>query len=159
MIETITAKEYLNLSHGRRKRNKYGAKETTYRGIKYDSQMEASYAAELDKQLKAGKIQKIERQPHYVVLDAGETEYGVKFGKVIYTPDFLVTYQDGRQEAIEVKGKETRDYLIRKKLFYTAFPFIPLKVVTYTKRTKWIELDELKKIRSRRRKLKKAVGK
>ncbi|WP_051575119.1 DUF1064 domain-containing protein [Sporolactobacillus terrae] len=156
-MDTMTLEQYKNLRSGRRKRNKYNAKQTTYNGVRYDSRMEAQFAAHLDKQLKAGEIDKIVRQPHYVVLDAGETEYGVKYNKVIYTPDFLVTYQDGHQEAIEVKGKETRDYLVRKKLFYSAFPWIPLKVVTYTKRTGWIELDELKKLRAERRKAKKAV--
>jgi hypothetical protein len=155
-METMTLEQYKNFRSGRRKRNKYGARKTMYKNVRYDSKMEAAYAAELDKQLKSGTIDKVERQPHYDILSSGETEWVMKYKKVVYTPDFLVTYQDGRQEAIEVKGKETRDYLVRKKLFYASYPQIPLRVVTYTKRTGWIELEALKKLRRERRK---AVGK
>lgn len=156
--ETITPREYLKRTTGRRKRNKYGAKKTPYKGIMYDSKMEAQFAEYLDKNLKDGTIVKLERQPHYVVLDAGETDNGTKYSKVIYTPDFLVTYPNGMQEVIEVKGKETRDYLIRKKLFYAEFPQITLKIVTYTKRTGWIELDKLKKLHREQRKHKKVMA-
>ncbi|MFT8362932.1 MAG: DUF1064 domain-containing protein [Sporolactobacillus sp.] len=153
MQETITPKEYLRRTSGRRKRNKYNAKKTPYKGVLYDSKLEAQFADYLEKHLKAGLITKVERQPHYVVLDAGVTDNGTKYSKVIYTPDFLVTYPNGAQEAIEIKGKETKDFLIRKKFFYFSYPWLPLKILTYTKRTGWIELDKLKKIRAERRKL------
>ena len=39
---------------------------------------------------------------------------------ITYTADFLVEYDDGRREVIEVKGVRTRDYLLRKKLFLYA---------------------------------------
>jgi predicted nuclease of restriction endonuclease-like RecB superfamily len=34
-----------------------------------------------------------------------------------YTPDFRLTYPDGRVAVVEVKGKATRDYILRRKLF------------------------------------------
>jgi hypothetical protein len=156
MPETMTLEQYKNLRSGRRKRNKFGARKTMYKGVRYDSKMEAAYAAELDKQLKYGNILSVERQPHFEILKSGLTEWGMSYNNVIYTPDFLVYYANGNRAAIEVKGKETRDYLVRKKLFYAAYPQIPLRVVTYTKKTKWIELDDLKKLNRKRRK---AVGK
>lgn len=154
-METITPREYLKRTTGRRKRNKYGAKKTVIDGIKFDSRMEANYYLELKLMLNKKQIVSFKRQPHFELAPAGKTSWGQQYTKVVYTPDFLVEYPDGHVEAVEVKGRETEAFGVRKRLFYYLYPNIMLKIITYSTSYGWIELSELKKKRSLRRKLKK----
>ena len=56
-------------------------------------------------------------QPSYTLLEGFRDNQGKPQKPITYTADFFVTYADGRNEVIEVKGMRTRDYLLRKKLF------------------------------------------
>ena len=64
-----------------------------------------------------GQIKHLECQPTYTLLEGFRDNQGKPQKPISYTPDFLVEYDDGRREVIEVKGVRTRDYLLRKKLF------------------------------------------
>ena len=103
------------------KRNKYNAKKTVYNGRMYDSKREAAYAYELDVLKKAGEIVEIEHQPRFELIP--------KPNRVCYVADFRVTYKDGRQEIIDVKGKETTAFKIKKKLFHHVYPDLTLRIV------------------------------
>lgn len=98
-------------------RNKYNARKTTVCGYTFDSKREAEVYLELLAQKQAGEIIRIGFQPSYTLLAGFKDNTGKNQKPITYTADFFVTYADGRNEVIEVKGVRTRDYLLRKKLF------------------------------------------
>ncbi|WP_313991543.1 DUF1064 domain-containing protein [uncultured Selenomonas sp.] len=101
----------------RKKPNKYHARKTMVYGRTFDSKREAEIYLELLAMKSAGKIVRIVLQPSYTLLKEFKDNTGKKQKPIIYTPDFLITYTDRHSEVIEVKGVQTRDYILRKKLF------------------------------------------
>ncbi len=104
----------------RRKANKYHARKTTVYRRTFDSKREAEWYMMLREKLRLGEIKHLECQPTYTLLDGFRDNTGKMQNPITYTADFLVEYDDGRREVIEVKGVRTRDYLLRKKLFLYA---------------------------------------
>jgi hypothetical protein len=100
------------------------AKKTPYRGVLYDSKAEARRAETLDMLERAGKIASWRRAPRFD-LTAGAEDVVVGW----YTPDFLVVHLDGTREAIEVKGRASRDLALRLNLFRALYPEIRLSVI------------------------------
>ena len=103
--------------HTRRKPNKYNARKTTVYRRTFDSKREAEWYMMLREKLRLGEIKHLECQPTYTLLEGFHDNQGKPQKPITYTPDFLVEYDDGRREVIEVKGVKTRDYVLRKKLF------------------------------------------
>lgn len=101
----------------RRKPNKYNARKTTVYGRTFDSKREAEYYLLLHEKKRLGEIKSIDLQPTYTLLEGFRDNTGKAQRPITYTADFLVEYDDGRREVIEVKGVRTRDYVLRKKLF------------------------------------------
>ena len=101
----------------RKKPNKYNARKTVMFGHEFDSKREAEVYLELLAQKQAGEIVRIGFQPSYTLLAGFKDNTGKNQKPITYTADFFVTYADGRNEVIEVKGMRTRDYQLRKKLF------------------------------------------
>jgi len=91
------------------RRAKYGNTKVLYNGVKYDSKREANYAAELDLRLYAKDIAAWGRQLR-VKLEAN----GQKI--CVYVIDFDVTELDGTHTLVEVKGFETAEWKLKKKL-------------------------------------------
>ena len=104
------------------RRNKYRAVRTQYNGRWFASKAEARYAAQLDMQRKAvdprERVTDVKYQPRFP-LPAGIT----------YVADFLVAYADGRTEVVDVKGFETKEFKLKKKLFEQTYPELKLMVV------------------------------
>lgn len=65
--------------------------------------------------MQAGDIKSFELQPEFI-LQEGFTHQGVKHRPIKYRADFKVFYPDGRVEIVDVKGKRTKEYQIKKKL-------------------------------------------
>ena len=101
----------------RKKANKYHARKTMVYGRTFDSKREAEVYLMLREKLRLGEIKHLECQPTYTLLEGFRDNQGKPQKPITYTPDFLVEYDDGRREVIEVKGVRTRDYVLRKKLF------------------------------------------
>lgn len=102
----------------RRKREikvKYGNRYTVHNGRTYDSGMEAEYAGFLDFQLKARTIKAWKPQKLLELRANGEliTKYFI---------DFMVIHNDDRVELIEVKGAETRDWMLKWRLTKALLP-------------------------------------
>lgn len=114
------------LKHLPKKRNKYGAESTTYDGNRYDSRKEAAYAATLDMLRKAKipseRVKSYERQVRIPLEVNGVT---VAHWRI----DFVVTYADGSVRYEEVKGYETPEYRIKRRLFEAIYPERELKVI------------------------------
>lgn len=97
----------------KRKTNKYGARKTTFMGIKFDSQWEAERWGELTAMEKAGYIVDLERQISYEIM--------VNDQKICkYVADFRYNKVDDHgnlEEVVEdAKGVETSEFKLKKKL-------------------------------------------
>jgi hypothetical protein len=103
---------------------KYKNKPTMYKGIRYASKKEADYAINLDWKLKAKEIKSWARQICFnlVVQDQHICKYYL---------DFMVEYNNGTIEYIEVKSEGTKTELwkIKWKLVQVLYPDV--KFVLY----------------------------
>jgi hypothetical protein len=102
-------------------RNKYGAKQIMIDGHMFPSHREAEYYLTYKSMLDDGEIVDLELQPRFTLIPAYTNHAGKKVRPCHYTADFLLTYPDGRQRVIEVKGFKTRDYMLRRKMFEYKF--------------------------------------
>ena len=105
-------------------RNKFNAQKTLHNGILYDSKKEAEYAAKFEMLKKAGgkdKVAKIERQ-----IPFSFDHNGVHICK--YILDFKLTMADDRVRYLDIKGFETREFSIKRKLL-KAFYGIELEII------------------------------
>ena len=102
--------------------HKYGAKRTLYNGIWYDSKKEAAQAADLDLRVRAKDIHGYERQVRFNMEVNGKKICA-------YVADFLVHHHNGEQEIVEVKGFETPEWKLKKKLIEALYPQYRLTVV------------------------------
>lgn len=106
------------------RRNKYGVDITrsgkearTVDGITFDSKAEARYYRELKLKEKAGKV--------LMLL----TQVPIRLpGGVKYVCDFLVFYPDGTCSFVDVKGRETDMFKLKKKQVEDLYP-IEIEVV------------------------------
>lgn len=112
MVEKMSVEEFRKIGSPVSK-NKYGNKKTEYKGIIYDSKKEAEYAIELDRRFFASKpsdrVVLVERQVRYPIQIRGAEICS-------YFADFKVSYADGHEEVVDVKGVRTDVYKIKKKL-------------------------------------------
>ncbi len=94
----------------------------------FDSKREAEYYGDLLKLKRAKEITRIELQPEYILQDSftkrGKTHLAIK-----YRADFRVTYQDGTEKVIDVKGFETPEFKIKRKMFEKRYPELELVIV------------------------------
>jgi len=104
-------------------RNKYGAKTSVYNDYRYDSQMEANYAVELDWRIKAGEIKEYTRQ-YKLSLDVN--------GRHIanYYVDFMVVLSNDIVEYHEVKGFPTPEWLLKWKLAKAIYGYEKFVLIT-----------------------------
>lgn len=112
-----------------RKRHKYGARKTTIDGITFDSQAEANFYSKLKLLKHAGEVIDYQLQPEYELIPAYKKN-GRKIRATHYRADFLVTYKSGKQEIIDVKGKPTAEYKLKKKLFEYRYPELEIVEVS-----------------------------
>lgn len=99
-------------------RHKFHAKPTTIDSIRFASKAEARYYQELKLLKLSGEVIGFLRQTpiHF--------ESGIK-----YVLDFLVFYADGRCEAVDVKGVETPEFKLKKKLLDDEYPWLDFRIV------------------------------
>lgn len=126
----------------RKKRNKYNARKVIFQGKEFASKAEFEYYLILKND---NLVKDIELQPEYTIIDSYKVECGrcLGLGHIVnnrtgnfnkctlckgagkrtkqgakYTADFKVTYVDGHEEIVDVKGGITsRDFTLRRKLF------------------------------------------
>ena len=59
-----------------------------------------------------------------------------------YIADFVITYPDGKQKVIDVKGFRTKDYTIKMKMLLYKYPYLDFdKKKLTTGITNYFELD------------------
>lgn len=123
-------------------------------GIRFDSMMEGEFYQHLLQQKKIGLIKDFITQPKYILQEKP---------KIIYIADFLVTYLDGSERVIDIKGAETAVFRTKLKLFQAKFPTMRIEILT-KKRGEFVPLDQVKKEKAARKRaanklIKKAEGK
>lgn len=95
-------------------------------GIVFASRAEANRYCELKMLMQTGIVKVFVRQPHFLLQEGYEKD-GEWLGKLEYVADFLVCYADGRAEIEDVKGRRTRTYIDKRKLFERKYP--QLKII------------------------------
>ncbi|NEZ46517.1 DUF1064 domain-containing protein [Clostridium niameyense] len=138
-------------------RSKYGAKKIVIDGITFDSKDEGKYYEYLKKLKAQGKILNFELQPKYE-LQPSFKKYGKTHRAITYAPDFLIYHLDDSEELIDVKGTETQQGNMRRKMFDYKYPDLKLTWVARSLKyspTGWIDYDQLKKIRKENKKCQK----
>lgn len=139
------------------KKNKYNNKKVTIDGIKFDSKVESQYYLHLKELKEKGLIKDFELQPTFTLQESFKKR-GLLFRAITYKADFHVWLLDGTDHVIDIKGMETADFKIKKKMFEKRYPQ-ELKLITYSKIDGgWIELDDLKEARKKRKAEKEAKG-
>lgn len=102
---------------------KIKSKPTIIDGVQFDSKTESEYYTYLKGK---GDVARIECHPSYILIPSFEIKSSItKSGKskksaMKFTPDFKVTYSDGRVEVVDVKGSKkaiNEGFPIRKKLW------------------------------------------
>nr|DAV67579.1 MAG TPA: Endonuclease [Caudoviricetes sp.] len=93
-------------------KNKYNNKVTHIGNLRFDSKKEYEYY------LKLLSLKK-----------AFTTEKGEKVKPIRYRADFVVTYANGTEEVVDVKGMKTRVYINKRKQLLKKYPNINFKEV------------------------------
>lgn len=116
----------------RQKKNKYGNKKCILDGIEFDSKKEMKRYSELKLLERAGQISDLKIQVPFILLPdqyapstefytRGEKKGMPKRGKLLekscqYIADFTYIDRGGNYIVEDVKGKRTKEYLIKRKL-------------------------------------------
>jgi len=108
----------LTLAQPKKVTHKFKAVRTATNNIKFASKLEARYYNHLLLLQQGGRVVGFLRQ----------TPIHFKSG-VKYVTDFLVFYMDGSCAAIDVKGVETPEFKLKKKLIEDEYPWLDFKVV------------------------------
>lgn len=122
--------------------NKYKNKKTMVDGIKFDSEMESHYYIYLKQLKEIGEVVDFVLQPTYL-LQEGFDLNGKRIRPITYRADFKVIYKDGHEEVIDVKGKLTEEFKIKRKMLLYRYRDINFKCVQERGRKPnkyWIEI-------------------
>ena len=107
--------------------NKYKNKKTIIDGIEFDSKAEAKRFCELRLLEKARKIKDLTLQPCFI-LQPSFKKNGKTYRKIEYIADFQ--YEENGKIIIEdVKGMETKEFKIKRKLFEYKYPDLEIKII------------------------------
>ena len=115
-MKTITAAEYR--AEYQKVQSKYHSHKTEVDGIIFDSQREATRYCELKMLKDTGKICRFGRQPSFLFAS------GIR-----YRPDFIVFGANGEIWVEDVKGFETKDFVMKQKMWANEYPGLPLVVI------------------------------
>ena len=97
-------------------------------GIKFDSEMESHYYIYLKQLKEIGEVVDFVLQPTYL-LQEGFYLNGKRIRPITYKADFKVIYKDGHEEVIDVKGKLTEEFKIKRKMLLYRYRDINFKCV------------------------------
>ena len=107
--------------------NKYRNKKVQFNGITFDSKAEETRYKQLLLMQKANYITDLELQPRFLLQESFKKN-GKTYRKIEYIADFM--YEEKGKVIIEdVKGMETKEFKIKRKLFEYKYPDLELKLI------------------------------
>lgn len=107
--------------------NKYRNKKVIVDDYIFDSIQESRRYKELKMLLKAGQIQNLELQPHFLLQESFKKN-GKTYRKIEYIADFK--YIENNKIIIEdVKGIQTDVFKLKHKLFEKIYPDLELRII------------------------------
>ncbi|TYR75570.1 DUF1064 domain-containing protein [Rossellomorea vietnamensis] len=133
---------------------KYNARKKTVDGITFDSIQESQYYLHLKEKQEKGEILAFNLQPKFTLQESFK-KHGKTHRKIEYVADFEILHHDESIEIIDVKGFETADFKIKRKLFEKKYPFKLTLVKHVKKYGGWISTDEWRKRKKEEKKVKK----
>jgi len=140
--------------------NKFGAKKVWVSGntkvfdkqyarsnnlLEFDSEMEADYYL-----LIKDNVDNLKLHPKYL-LQPEFVKNGEKFNSIYYEADFEFV-EHGVLRIVDIKGFETDEFLLKRKIFEYVYQDYHLEVLKYSKTTGWVELCNYKKIMKTKKK-------
>lgn len=108
--------------------NKYRNQKTIVDGIKFDSKSEANRYCELKLLQRAKQISNLELQPRFVLQDKFKNKNGQTVRAITYIADFSYT-ENGKKVVEDVKGVETKEFAIKRKLFEYKYRDVDFRIV------------------------------
>lgn len=152
----ITDFDIGNLTVNMKGKSKYGSKRLMVDDHLFHSKLEVRYLFLLKDLMKTGEVTGYELGPKFE-LQEKFSKNGVNHRSINYFADFEVSYNDGRVEIVDTKGKVTPEFSMKRKMFEFKFPDLDLKILKFVPSYGgWIEYDDWRKQSSaRRRALKK----
>ena len=107
--------------------NKYRNKKVIVDDYIFDSIQESRRYKELKLLLKAGEIQNLELQPHFLLQESFKKN-GKTYRKIEYIADFQYI-ENGKTIVEDVKGIQTDVFKLKHKLFEKMYPELELKII------------------------------
>lgn len=107
--------------------NKYKNKKVIVDDYIFDSIQESRRYKELKILLKAGKIENLELQPHFLLQERFKKN-GKTFKKIEYIADFKYK-ENGKTIVEDVKGIQTDVFKLKHKMFEKVYPDLELKII------------------------------
>ena len=93
----------------------------------FDSIQESKRYKELKLLERAGEIQNLELQPHFLLQDSFRKN-GRTFRKIEYIADFKYI-ENGKTIVEDVKGMQTEVFKIKHKIFEKIYPELELRII------------------------------
>lgn len=132
---------------GKARNGKYNSYTVTINGISFQSIMESRFYLRLLEMKATGQVKDFELQVTYELQPKFKDKITGKTVRAItYIADFVVTDANNKVMVVDVKGKETDVFKIKKKLFRYKYPDINFLCMRWVNKVHdWFELDEIKK--------------
>ena len=107
--------------------SKYKNKKVQIDMYVFDSIAESRRYKELALLEKAGEIENLQLQPKFLLQDSFKKN-GKTYRKIEYIADFMYE-EKGKVIVEDVKGMETKEFKIKRKLFEYKYPDLELKLI------------------------------
>ncbi len=121
-------------------KSKFGAKKCFIDDNKFDSIMEAKFYVYLLGLKKEKKIKSFLIHPKFNLQESFKKD-GKTIRAMDYISDYIVTIDKNKEIVFDVKGRETSDFKIKKKLFDFKYRDLTLKCVQYrVLKDEWIDI-------------------
>lgn len=132
---------------------RFGAFKVKINGITFDSMMESKFYVYLLNMKAAKKIKSFERQVTFTLQPGFKDVNGKTILPIKYIADFVVTDNVGDKSVIDIKGMETPEFKLKKKMFQYIHRKVQFKCLQWVAREgKWLDLEEIKKKRKANKK-------
>lgn len=128
-METMTSIDFQAwLKNQKKKPSKYRNIITYVGNIRFDSKAEARRYEQLLLLQRAGKISELKLQPSFELQAKFKDINGNTQRAITYLADFQYN-ENGRLVIEDVKGKETKEFLIKKKMFLQKYPNVDFRLI------------------------------